>query len=164
MRLTASEVIEQHGLKAHPEGGYYRESYISTVKFYTSLGEEKTNRPLSSAIIYLLQGNERSRIHQIDGDEMWHFYMGSPIEIIELRRGEGPKITRLGDNEESRSVFQHLIPAGTWFGARILSPDDYALVGCTVTPAFDFRTFKLAEPDRLREEYPESIQFIELFR
>lgn len=140
--------INKLGLKKHPEGGYYRETYRADVEVDAPAGR----RSAGTAIYYLLERGQFSAFHRIKSDEVWHFYAGSPLvlHVIGLQ-GELEEITlcRPGRN----AVPQAVVRAGCWFAA---SPKGrYSLVGCTVAPGFDFRDFEMAKRDELSSQYPE---------
>jgi uncharacterized protein len=130
----AEAVIRSLGLSAHPEGGWYAESWRAPAL--------EGARPAGSAIYYLLRRGERSRWHRVDAAEIWHHYAGDPLELrISLDGGAAGGI-RLGDDIEAGERPQAVVPAGAWQSARTLGA--WSLVGCTVAPAFDFAGFELA--------------------
>lgn len=134
------------GLEPHPEGGWYR-------RVYTSGLESVPGRPAMSSIYYLLEAPDFSALHRLRSDEQWHFYAGSPLTIHELRPDERVVETTLGAGR-----FQHTVRAGTLFGATVA--DGFALVGCTVAPAFDFAEFEMPSREELLAEYPHQYEFI----
>lgn len=140
------ELIRDYDLRPHPEGGHYRETYRAEAVL------PGTSRSVSTGIFFLLSRGERSRLHRIDADEMWHFYEGDPLLIVELPPGGGVRQTVLGRERGQR--LQHVVPAGVWFGALPAPGSRYALVGCTVSPGFDFAGFELADREALRALYP----------
>ncbi|MBK9508982.1 MAG: cupin domain-containing protein [Cytophagaceae bacterium] len=151
---SAQYWVEKLGLVAHPEGGYFKETYRSAETFdsdHSGIDFPK-GRNFSTSISFLLTGNNFSAFHKIKSDEIWHFYDGEPIEIFyfenELKR------ILLGSNPENDEVFQAVVPAGCWFASRLLSPSGFGLVGCTVSPGFDFQDFEMAERNALILEYP----------
>lgn len=131
--MTASFWIKKLKLKPHPEGGYYRETYRSKA---------------STAIYYLLEKGDCSKLHRIKQDEVWHFYAGDPVVVWSLdKRGKASKVT-LG-----KDSFQTVVPGGHWFGAYLPPKSRFALIGCTVAPAFTFKDFQLANPQKLLNLY-----------
>lgn len=126
--MHADEVARLLELSPHPEGGWFRETW----------------RGAGTAIYYLLAAGEESRWHRIDADEVWHFYAGDGLELRRWRPGEPVDAVVLGTALDAGRQPQALVPAGTWQAARPLGA--WALVGCTVAPAFDFAGFELA-PD-----------------
>ena len=126
-RAEADRLIAQLGLKPHPEGGHFRESFRDT----------KPGRAFSTAILFLLKAGEVSRWHRVDAAEVWHYYRGAPLELtVEKTRHV------LGAAIEQGEMPQILVPAGAWQMARSLG--DYTLVGCTVAPGFEFSGFEMA--------------------
>lgn len=141
-------LISQYQLEPHPEGGYFRETYRSAARL------AGTTRSLSTAIYYLLPAGQRSLLHRIGADEVWHFYLGDPLLVIELQPGAEAKVTRLGREHSRGETLQHVVPAGTWFGAMPAPGSAYSLVGCTVAPGFEFSDFELAERAALLAQFP----------
>lgn len=144
------ELVNSLQLLPHPEGGFYRETFRSPVKL-------PSGRSASTAILYLLGEGQRSTLHRIDADEVWHFYRGDPLEVIELQPSGPAKITTL-----SAAHPQHVVPAGVWFGARPERGSRFSLVGCTVAPAFEFEHFELGRRAALLEQFPDAREVIEL--
>jgi predicted cupin superfamily sugar epimerase len=164
MKGKADYWIKKLGLIRHPEGGYYRESYRSDemiavgglpVRF--SGGE----RSFSTAIYFLLAGNDFSAFHRLHSDELWHFYTGEPLTIHALDETGGYSPWTLGSNAEKGEAFQVVIKAGSWFGASLEQTDSFALVGCTVAPGFDFRDFEMGDRSELIRLYPGHRSLIE---
>lgn len=111
-------------------------------------------------IYFLLSSQDRSRFHRIDADEGWHHYEGDPVRVHILDRGEHRWLDIGPLHEEIKP--QGVVPAGVWFGAEVLAgAHGYALVGCTVAPAFEFSRFELAERGALLSEAPEHSVIIE---
>lgn len=133
-------LIAQLGLKPHPEGGYYGELYRSERSVTPADG--RGSRSALTTIYFLLPAGAVSRWHQVQSDEVWHFYEGAPLELwIASPLGDRVDRRQLGAlHGRQRPV--HAVPAGWWQAAR--STGDYTLVGCTVGPGFDFRDFVLA--------------------
>jgi uncharacterized protein len=154
--------IEHLGLIAHPEGGYYRETYRSKIdiaKESLPLGFSGA-RPVSSAIYFLLAGQDFSAMHRLRSDEMWHFYAGSALEVHVIEPEGLHSVLRVGSDPLSGEVLQAVVPSGCWFGSRLTVQDSYALVGCTVAPGFDFDDFELAKRSELTAQYPQHEKLI----
>lgn len=151
-------------LRPHPEGGHYRESYRATDTIAVTCLPEPFggDRPVSTAIYYLLAGAERSRLHRLASDELWHFYAGSPLTVFTLDDRGQRRDLLLGPDPERGQSFQVLVPAGRWFGAALQRPaaGSFALVGCTVAPGFDFAEFELADPAEATRRFPEHAELI----
>lgn len=142
-------LIREYGLEPHPEGGFFRETYRSDQKL------PGTQRSVCTAIYYLLPQGACSHLHRIDADELWHFYRGDPMVVVELVDGGPPKLTRLSPERP-----QHLVKAGTWFGAMPASGAAWSLVGCTVSPAFEFSTLELGGREDLLAMFPHAREVV----
>jgi hypothetical protein len=138
--VTASQIIEALGLREHPEGGCFRETWRDL--------PEGGGRGSGTAIYYLLRHGEVSEWHRIDATEIWHFYAGSPLEL-RIREGDEVGGGLLGSDLARGERPQLVVPAGAWQSARCRAeaPEGYSLVGCTVSPAFRFEGFELAPED-----------------
>jgi hypothetical protein len=131
--LTADEVIAHLGLKPHPEGGWYRETYRDA--------RGHGGRAHSTAILFLLKAGEVSRWHRLDAAELWHWYGGAPLLLTV--KGENARAEyRLGSNLLAGEHPQALVPAGAWQTARSLGA--WTLAGATVAPGFEFDRFEIA--------------------
>ncbi len=147
--------IRELGLEPHPEGGYFREVYRSRDPVIASCRPEQ---PLvaSTHIYYLLGPGDRSRLHRIRSDELWHFYGGSTLRVHVIDPDTRDyRCLRLGSDLSQGDRLFDWVPAGCWFGADLAQANSYALVGCTVAPGFEFRDFELADPVQWRSEFPE---------
>jgi uncharacterized protein len=130
---NADEIIDLLKLRAHPEGGYYRETFR----------DPKTidGRSASTAIYFLLKQGEVSRWHRVDAVEVWHWYGGAPIQL-QIQMENGPSETVLvGPDLFKGQRPQAIVPAHAWQTAESLG--EWTLVGCTVAPAFEFAHFEL---------------------
>ena len=131
---TASDVIAKLGLERHPEGGWYRQTFVD---------ENADGRAFSTAIFYLLEHGDRSHWHRVDAAEVWHYYAGAPL-ALSVVNGASEEILRLGADIHAGETPQVTVPARAWQAAESLG--DWTLVGCTVAPGFDFAGFELAPP------------------
>jgi predicted cupin superfamily sugar epimerase len=133
---TAMDVVLALGLKPHPEGGYFRETFSDE-----RLVED--GRPASTAIYFLLTRGQRSRWHRIDAVETWHFYAGDPL-VLDVTAGDSGAVisVTLGPHIMAGHRPQAIVPAGAWQAAE--SVGLWTLVGCTVAPGFEFERFELA--------------------
>ena len=135
--MSAGEIIAKLGLRPHPEGGWYRETWK---------GPEVGGRASGTAILFLLKGSERSHWHRVDADEIWHFHAGAPLILSLAASQSGPvQRIRLGPQVLEGDRPQGIVPAGWWQAA--VSTGAWTLVGCTVSPGFRFEGFELADPD-----------------
>jgi uncharacterized protein len=149
---TADELVKALHLRPlDAEGGYYAETFRSSFKIQSESGVE---RPASTAIYYLLTDSTYSRLHRLRSDEVWHFYAGDPVEMVQLAEGGNGQIIVLGSDLLHGEKCQVIVPAGVWQGARLRAGGRWALMGCTVAPGFEFADFELADRQRLRNQYP----------
>ncbi|APQ96398.1 cupin [Clostridium botulinum] len=158
----ANYFIEKLDMIAHPEGGYYKEGFFSaeniTDSDLTTTFEDK--RILWTSIYFLLRNGEVSNFHRLKSDEMWYYHSGSPLTIYMITP-EGELITeQLGLDIEKGEKPQVLVPKNYIFGSA-MNNKGYALVGCMVSPGFEFRDFELFERDTLLNLYPKYKETIE---
>ncbi|MBD0288469.1 MAG: cupin domain-containing protein, partial [Flavisolibacter sp.] len=113
------------------------------------------DRHYSTAIYFLLPQGNFSAFHRIKSDECWHFYEGGTLLIHVIDTNGNYTCTRLGRNVQGGDVYQFVVPAGAWFASEPAPDTDFALVGCTVAPGFDFADFEMAEGTTLTKEYPQ---------
>jgi predicted cupin superfamily sugar epimerase len=141
----ADELIALLDLRPHPEGGFYREVFRSTSRITTA--DTRGTRAALTTIFFLLPGGTHSRWHRVDSDEVWHFYEGDPLELLELdAAGRSLVRHRLGLVDGTGQLPVRTIPAGSWQAAQPLGT--YTLVGCTVGPGFEFADFRMLADDR----------------
>ncbi len=153
--MYLENIIDKLNLRPHPEGGYFTETYRSKCIIDTSGGE----RNIATGIHYLLNGNEKSHLHRIKSDEMWHFYLGSPLRLVMLDTNNNKyEEIILSNTFEDNSYLQFIVPAGMWMAAEVIDKSSYSLVGCTVSPGFDFHDFEMANIDVL-DGIDKGIQF-----
>jgi len=149
--MKAKEIVEKLGLLAHPEGGFYKETYRSEQTIETGRNEI---RNVSTAIYFLLENDNRSLFHRIQSDELWFFHQGEALEIVLIKDGILNTII-FGNRLDEGEVLQATIPANTWFASGVKNTNGYSLVSCTVAPGFDFADFELAKRENLIQEYPD---------
>lgn len=158
--MTAEELIELLGLQPHPkEGGFFRETYRSSESFEPG-GLFPGTRSHGTAIYYLLTVATVSALHRLRGDEIFHFYLGSPVEMLMLHPDGNAQMVVLGRDLPSMRV-QHVVPGGTWQGARLRAGGDWALLGTTMAPGFDYGDYVEGAPDLL-DAYPAHAETIRL--
>ncbi|MDA3819025.1 MAG: cupin domain-containing protein [Candidatus Delongbacteria bacterium] len=128
----------RYGMEAHPEGGWFYETFSPSLK--------KTKRSLCTSMMYLLEENDYSAFHRIESDELWHYYDGSVNVLLHCLTPEGEyDLKELGVHNK-QAVPCVLIPANTWFAAELAHKSGtFALSGCTVSPVFDFDDFEMAD-------------------
>lgn len=164
--MTTSEkvnaLIKNLNLIPHPEGGYFKETYRSqgSIPHDTIKDQFSGSRSYCTGIYFLLTSDTFSALHRIKQDEMWHFYDGDPL-IVHVITPEGEYYTiELGNDFANGQVPQAVVPSHCWFGASVKNKGDYAFVGCTVSPGFDFEDFELAKEYELTQQFPEHSELI----
>ena len=163
MDKTARYWIEKLQLEAHPEGGYFRQTYRSDVVI---AGEAlpsgfKGGRSASTAIYFLLEGKNFSALHRLRSDEVWHFYVGAPLVVDMIAPSGAHSSIVLGSDLKAGQVPQTAVPAGCWFASHVADWKSFAVVGCTVAPGFDFEDFEMGKRAELVATYPEHREVIE---
>ncbi len=161
--MTADDVIRLLALRPHPvEGGYFRETYRSAAALpAAALPAHGAGRSVSTAIYYLLKPGHVSELHVLPGDEVFHFYLGSPVRMLQLRPdGTGREVT-LGADLLAGEVPQAVVPGGVWQGTRLLGDTGFALLGCTVAPGFDYADYTSATRAELTAKWPRFASQIE---
>lgn len=138
---TANYYKNRLRLTPHPEGGHYAEVYRSPLQIDIEGFDGVRN--MCTSIFFLLEAGETSALHRIKSDELWYHHDGGVLEIIELDEAGNEIITFLGKDLDSGCSLQHVVKAGRWFGARPAPASEFCLVGCQVSPGFDFRDFEL---------------------
>ena len=155
--LTAQDVINR--LELAPltiEGGYFRETYRAPLRFVAEALPAKYDggRNASTAIYYLLTPESFSAIHRVRSDEVFHFYAGDPVEMLQLSPDGESKVVAIGNDLDSGFEPQIVVPAGVWQGCRLKPGGRWALMGCTVAPGFDYADFEAATRLELLRDYP----------
>jgi hypothetical protein len=155
--MSPDYFVKHLQLLPHPEGGFYKETYRSDELIHqTALPKGfEGDRNVSTAIYFLIEQHNFSALHKIKSDEMWHFYAGDALEVIEISEDGMLKSSLLGNNLQNGETFQYLVKANTWFGSRVKKDGVFSLVGCTVAPGFDFMDFEMADRNALTEKFPQ---------
>jgi len=155
--ITAREIIAHYNLRPLPvEGGYFVETYRSAATIAQgALGPDYAGqRCFGSAIFYLLTPDTFSALHRLRGDEVFHFYLGDPVEMLQLRDdGTGEEIV-IGNDIASGMKLQVVVPGNVWQGARLRSGGRFALMGTTMAPGFDFADYTAGAREALRQSHP----------
>lgn len=162
MNSIIEEIIKKLDLKPHPEGGYFKETYRSKGEISQECLHSNYNgkRNYSTCIYFLLTSDMFSAFHKIKQDEIWHFYKGSPIDLHTISETGTHSEFTIGSDIDKGQTPQLIVPANHWFAARVLNENDYALVGCTVSPGFNFDDFELAGRHDLISKFPQHQQII----
>jgi predicted cupin superfamily sugar epimerase len=155
--VTAEQIKTLLNLQPHPiEGGWYRRTY--TAAGSVDLGHG--TRSVSTAIYYLLEPGTFSEMHVLDSDEMFHFYLGDPVEMLQLYPDGSSAVFILGPNLAAGQQVQLVVPAGVWQGTQLIGDGSAALMGCTVTPGFDFADYRNASYAELVAKWPKEAERI----
>lgn len=155
--------IDQLKLEPHPEGGFFRQTYRASLVIAQSAlpSTFRGARSASTAIYFLLAGEDFSALHRLAADEVWHFYAGAALLLHSIDLTGNHSVIKLGKSPEAGEQFQWVAPTGHWFGSCLEQPDQYALVGCTVAPGFDFADFEMAERASLTAQFPQHRRLID---
>lgn len=155
---TAAELVQKFGLAPHPEGGFYVETFRAPALPFEL--PERGVRSASTAIYFLLESGNFSAFHSVRSDEIWHHYLGAPVELHTLDEARGHSVVQLGSDLLGGEVPQHVIRAGVVQAARV-SAGRYALCGCTVAPGFDFADFVMPPRAELSQRFPNARAIID---
>ena len=149
--MTADEIKALLRLEPHPiEGGWFRRTYTSDGTVELARGV----RHLGTAIYYLLEPGTFSEMHVLDSDETFHFYLGDPVEMLQLYPDRRSAVAVLGPDLSAGQHAQLVVPAGVWQGTRLIGDGKVALLGCTVTPGFDYTDYRSGSYAELAERWP----------
>ncbi|MGP3925883.1 cupin domain-containing protein [Streptomyces sp. 8N616] len=146
---SAEELAMMYGLEPLPlEGGLFRETWAGP--------PQSGGRPAGTAILFLLsaQNDLFSAMHRLPHDEVWHFYLGDPVELLLLERDGASRVEVLGQDVRAGQHIQYVVPGGTWMGARVRPGGSHALLGCTLAPGFLPADYEGGEADELAARYP----------
>lgn len=161
--LTAENVIELLGLAPLPiEGGFFRRSYSSAERLpgATLPARYAGDRELCGAIYYLLRAADFSALHRLQTDEIYHFYLGDPVELLVLEPGGGHALHVLGPDLAGGQQVQLVVAHGSWQGSRVRPGGQFALLGTTMAPAYDQSDFELGRRADLAAQYPAAGELI----
>jgi uncharacterized protein len=149
--MTADQIRSLLHLEPHPvEGGWFRRTYTSPGNVELTRGV----RAQGTAIYYLLEAGTFSEMHVLSSDEIFHFYLGDPVEMLQLYEDGRSAVFTLGPDLAAGQHVQLVVPAGVWQGTRLVEGGKVALLGCTVTPGFDFADYRNASAEELIAKWP----------
>lgn len=164
--MTPEQVIRALNLIPLPnEGGYYRETYrceevVPAESLHGRYGGERSH---CTAIYYLITPDAFSALHRVKSDEIFHFYAGDPVEMLQIHPDGSHTLTTIGPDIAVGQVPQLLAPRGIWQGTRLVELGSWALLGCTVSPGFDFADYEHGHRTELIQTYPGCQDLIERF-
>ena len=156
-RLTAEDVIRRLSLVPLPvEGGFFRETHRSDLRIPREVlpAAYRDPRPAGTAIYYLLTPATFSALHRLPGVEIFHFYLGDPVEMLQLRPDGSSDVVLIGTDLESGHQPQIIVPPGVWQGCRLVEGGRFALMGTTMAPGFDPDDFELGVRADLIARFP----------
>ena len=161
--ITAENLIDLLQLQPHPkEGGYFRETYRAEESLPTEALASRYggSRSVSTAIYYLLTPTTYSALHRLHSDEVFHFYLGSPVRMLQLFPDGTSRAIILGPDLVAGQQVQVVVPRGVWQGSLLEPGGDFALLGCTVAPGFEYADYEGGRRDALIAHYPQSADLI----
>jgi len=168
--LTADDIISRFNLRPLPvEGGFYRVTYTGNLQLPASVlpPSIRSERPAKSVIYYLLTADTKSRLHRLETDEMWHFYLGDGVDLFVFGTEDDYTKVELGHDVMDGLAVQAVVPAHSWFGARLRSGGRWALMACSLAPAYSDEDFSLpddAEFASLLARFPSQRQILHELR
>ncbi|MEP3653689.1 MAG: cupin domain-containing protein [Litorimonas sp.] len=151
--MSVQTLISKLGLEPHPEGGFYRQTFVSEETL-------PSGRPAATSILFLLTHDNPSKLHRLDAEEMWYYQSGDPLIVHMIDDAGTYSEFLIGPDLEAGQVMQAVVPPNVWFGSSVAPPDSdrqegWALVGCMVTPGFQFDGFELARRGALIGRFPD---------
>ena len=150
--LTAADIIRLLDLKPLTiEGGFFRETYRSSEQLSRADGR----RSLATAIYYLLTPETFSQMHRVPGEEIFHFYLGDPVEMLQIAANGSDDLVLMGTDIEAGMRLQHVVPGGYWQGARLREGGRFALMGTTMSPGFDYADYETGTWKELARQFPQ---------
>ncbi len=157
---TSEYWIRKLDLMKHPEGGYFGESYRCPETVHLKSGPSVLERQLASSIYFLLPEGEVSCFHRLRYDEIWYFHDGSPLTVYMIDGKGELHQQKLGLDIAGGELPQIVVPRGCIFGAAVCRDNSYTLMGCVVSPGFDYQDFELLSRKSLLEQYPQHQEII----
>lgn len=155
--ISVEEIIQQLGMEPHPEeGGYFVETYKSEeVIARAGLPQRYPSaRALGTAIFYMLTPDSCSALHRLRSDEIFHFYLGDPATMLQLHPDGSSEALTLGQDIRQGERLQVVVPRGTWQGSCLRQGGQFALLGCTLAPGFEYQDYEAGSREELLKEYP----------
>lgn len=157
--MTADEIKKLFRLEPHPrEGGWFVQTWRAeeTIPKAALPARYPGERAAGTAIYYLLEPRTFSELHRLASDEIFHFYLGDPVEMLQLWPDGSAKTVVLGQNIAADQHMQLHVPKYVWQGSRLLPGGSFALLGCTVSPGFNYDDYESGNRETLIEQYPQA--------
>ncbi len=163
--MTADELKTHLNLAPHPrEGGYFVQTWKSEEMIPRSALDPRYSGPRAAgtAIYYLLEPGTFSEMHRLASDEVFHFYLGDPVEMLQLWPDRSSRRVMLGHDLAAGMNVQTVVPENIWQGSRLVSGGRFALLGCTVSPGFDYEDYEAGGGEELIRHWPQERELIRL--
>ncbi|RPF34694.1 MULTISPECIES: cupin domain-containing protein [unclassified Streptomyces] len=145
--MTPEDLVAHYGLEPIPrEGGLFRQTWAGP--------ERADGRPEGTAIVALLTADDHSALHRLPTDEIWHFYLGDPLELLLLAPDGTSRTVVLGPDVLGGQQPQTTVPAGTWMGGRVVAGGAWTFFGCTMAPGFTYEGYEHGDAGELTARYP----------
>ncbi len=161
--ISAEEIIDLLGMQPHPEeGGHFVQTYKSAEMIpKAGLPERyRSRRAFGTAIFYLLTPDTCSALHRLASDEIFHFYLGDPVTMLQLHPDGYSQVVTLGQDIAQGQQLQVVVPSETWQGSFLNEGGEFALLGCTVAPGFEYADYEHGSRGALLKEYPDQQELI----
>ena len=162
--MTADEIKRMLGLEPHPrEGGYFMQTWKSEEQIPLAALPARYSgvRAAGTAIYYLLEPSTFSEMHRLISDEVFHFYLGDPVQMLQLQPDGSSRVVVLGSDLAAGMLPQLVVPKNVWQGSRLVPGGEVTLLGCTVSPGFDYADYETGKREDLLREYPKPAALIE---
>lgn len=162
--MTADEIRRLLKLEPHPcEGGWFRQTWRSEEEILHAALPSRYSaaRAAGTCIYYLLEPGTFSEMHRLASDEIFHFYYGDPVEMLQLLPDGSGRTVILGNDLARSQHPQLIVPKNVWQGSRLLPGGEVALLGCTVSPGFDYADYETGRRAELTRDYPPFAELIE---
>jgi predicted cupin superfamily sugar epimerase len=161
--ISAEEIIQRLGMQPHPEeGGYFVQTYKSEelISKLALPDRYPSARAFGTAIFYLLTPDTFSALHRLASDEIFHFYLGDPVTMLQLHPDGSSQVATLGQDILQGQRLQVVVPRGTWQGSLLKEGGEFALLGCTVAPGFEYEDYEASLREELLQQYPDQRELI----
>jgi predicted cupin superfamily sugar epimerase len=161
--ISAEEIIGRLGMQPHPEeGGYFLQTYKSEEVISKAALPKRypSARAFGTAIFYLLTPDTFSALHRLISDEIFHFYLGDPVTMLQLHPDGCSETVTLGQDILAGQELQVVVRRGTWQGSFLNEGGEFALLGCTVAPGFEYEDYEAGDRETLLQEYPNQRELI----
>jgi hypothetical protein len=148
--------IEELKLQPHPEGGYFRETFRSKeiIKKENLPERYSGDRSMFTSILFMIDDKNFSAFHRLKTDELWYYNFGNSLLLTTIDEYGNLSEIILGSSFHIGEKLQHLVPAGSWMSASVLNEEGFSLIGCSMSPGFDYDDFELANREKLIELFP----------